>query len=414
MDIKSTLVSLAPALPGPSSKANLPLKLQLGQLVSAKVVASLKTDQLLLEINGRQVLADSRVSAKPGQTLTLEVLQTGPTPQLKALSTGNPSQVIVQQATRTLLPRQAPLHQALNEINFLFQQAQSQSALPPFIRLPLATLLKAIPKQEQLIKPQSLKTQILKSGLFHEAEKSQPATSTPKNDLKANLLNLAAALKGASQPTESTPKPQTPPRFNLAQADTSFSQIKILPHQQTTLTAKLTPTSGKKQQSQPAPLNETDTPLLQLEKKTASALARLALDQLASLPKNESAQPTWHFEIPYFQGETLETLRLTISQESSQEKSGQPREAPWSVTLELEPENLGKIRVKILIQGEKINSFFWSERQTTRQLFEKHFDVLKHQLQKAGLDPETLQTAKTIDDPQPAAPSNQHLINVTT
>ncbi len=390
MNIKSALVSLSPGVPAKFSDPSPPLRLQIGQLISARVLTSLNTNQLLLAINGRRLLADTNINAKPGQILTLEVIQTEPTPQLKTLDTGSPNQVIAQQAIRSLLPRQAPLNQVLTEMQSVFRQAQSMSTLPSLVRLPLADLFKALPRRENLTQPESLKSLLRGSGLFHEAITAKPSDSTPPEDLKTYLLRLATALKAASNRSQSL---QPTPR--------------LLSDATATPASSSPPLKGS--------IFEAIDPLLaHLEKKTASALARLVMDQLASLPKNESAFPVWHFEIPYFQGESLERLSITISQESPQEKASQPREKPWSVILELAPENLGEIRVKIIIQGEGISSYFWSEKPTTRKLFEKHFDILKQQLEKAGLQPEKLQTAKILASPQSETPSNHSLINVTT
>ncbi len=388
MEIQSNFISLAPVQPGKPGTSHSSLPLQIGQLLNAKVLATLESNRLLLEINGRRLLAATDINARRGQTLTLEVLQTEPTPRLKTVDTTHATRIITQHATRTLLPQQVPLDQALAALKSLYQQPQTLSALPPAIRLPLAALLKAIPKRESLANPAALPALLSESGIFHEAMLAQSGNTTshsPPHDLKAHLLRLSAAIKAAIANT----RPQ------------SFSQ----------------PPSGQaKPEPTPHPAIDDAASLLpQMEKDTASALARLVLDQLASLPKNESSSPGWHFEIPYFHGGTLERLRLTIAQESPQEKPGNPDETAWSVILELAPEYLGKIQIKITTQGERIHTYFWSEKASTRQLFEKHFDHLQSQLQQAGLDPKVLQTAKTVTPPQPPTPPNPRgLINVTT
>ncbi len=128
----------------------------------------------------------------------------------------------------------------------------------------------------------------------------------------------------------------------------------------------------------------------ELAEKVSGALARIVVDQIASLPKPETQVLSWHLEIPFRDGENLESLQLTIAGE--QRAKGDPSEtSPWTVDLEMTPPGLGRIRVRLVLQGEKISSYFWGESETTLRLLEHHLDTLARRFRAAGLEPNYLQ-----------------------
>lgn len=140
-------------------------------------------------------------------------------------------------------------------------------------------------------------------------------------------------------------------------------------------------------------------------------MARILLNQLASAPKQEAQNPTWYFELPYHQGDKLEILQLTVSREKPESVSGHKPIIAWSVILELEPENLGKVRIKLVLHEEKISSFFWTEKASSRSLLEAHFEQLAQRFLAAGLEPDSLQWAQRIDNTQPDSPPSSSLIH---
>ena len=141
-----------------------------------------------------------------------------------------------------------------------------------------------------------------------------------------------------------------------------------------------------------------------ISEKVSAAIARITLDQLASLPKTDNPVLTWHFELPVLQEEAFDSLRLTIQGDSRQTRD-EPDERPWSVVIEMEPVNLGKISIRLVLREKRISAYFWSESERTRGLFERHMQSLADNLLSQGLQPEHLQTVR---DAPPAATPLRH------
>ncbi len=329
-----------------------PLPLHLGQQLTAQVLAQTAPHRLLLEVSGHRLSATTDLALQIGDRLQLEVVHTSPKPHLKVIGRLSPV-LTTTLALRHALPRQVPLDQALTS----FRAALDQLTLAPTVRTQIETLLGSLPDRSALSQPDKLQAAIRLSGLFTEVSAITASAPMEAWDLKTRLLELIASIKTAQVQT--------------AVASESETQV---------LAAKSTATG------------ESD-PLPELAEKTSGALARIVLNQLASLPKPDTQMLTWQLEIPFRDGERLETLRLTIAG-SKQAKGAAYELLPWTVDLEMEPPGLGRIRIKLVLQGKKISSYFWGETATTTCLLEHHLDTLAQRFRAAGLEPNHLQAVK--------------------
>jgi hypothetical protein len=125
--------------------------------------------------------------------------------------------------------------------------------------------------------------------------------------------------------------------------------------------------------------------LKELLQKSEGALARVVLDQLASLPQNDGKQIAWHMDLPFLQGGDPGSARLKIVREDRPQGS-EGEQAFWSVVLELEPPGLGTVHSRITLVGERVDTYFWTDRAATCGLIGEHLDLLSARFKQAGLE----------------------------
>ncbi len=355
MEVNTSLLALVPIKTSnlAQQRENIALSFRLGDQLIAKVLAS-TSGKLLLEIEGFRLSAETALNVPKGASLHLEVVQTQPKVQLRVLHSPTP-QATVASALRQALPKQVPLAQALTEL----KAAQTQD-LPPPVRAKIEALLSSLPERAALMQPDKLASLVRLSGLFHEA---LAASNMP--DFKMRLLELKAAIQ-ATLPT--TTHPLSPP------SDPAFPELST--------------------ESGP-----TDPALKTLAEKASGALAHILLNQLASLPKPDSQFCTWHLTLPYRDGERLENLRLIISGKPKHKSQGDET-WPWTVEMELAPEGLGRIHIKLILEGNRVSSYFRGEAQTIH-LLDRHLDALAERFCALGLTPYRL---KAVAEKRPQEP----------
>lgn len=487
MEIRRTLQALIPVL-GRTSAPSQPVPplqaLQAGQRIQARVLAQTGPNQVMLEMLGSRVIADTQVSLPAGGQVQLEVVQGGPQPQLRVLQPPSGGDAPAQ-LLRNVLPQQQPLAQSLPPL----LQLAGDPRIPEPVRRQLEQLRQMLPRRIGLVAPDTLRQVIRRSSLFAEA-REENAPDSPQ-DLKHQLQQLAATLRkpphppspasptpSASGDTRQTPPPSPPPALRdapqgqptaafpavrtaaptaatptaatptvtaqptatqpipqpAAQSGVSAAQAPSTPapgtatyqspdplrHQQATppsapppAPAPSPPTGGGPPPSEAVQDPALETLLDTLGRKVSAALARITVDQLASLPQPERPETVWHLEIPYQDSERLDVLTLVIKKEPERQTSSD--EAPsalWSVDLELRPANLGTIRARLVLSGTQVSTYFWGEQAATRRLFQRHLGQLEQRLVRAGLTPAQLQVMeRPLAAPNPKPPATGPLLN---
>lgn len=469
MEIRSSHLSLLTQTAATSASRQPLPALQAGQRLEAWVLNRQSPSQVLLEVLGRRVLADTRLPLRAGDHLKLEVVANlGTLPQLKIIAHTPQSSQVAAQALRTILPKEEPLTQTFSSLKETVNQPRLRNQLPPAVVEKLSTLLDTLPRRAELVQADSLKKVLRRSGLLAEttqmAISSAADTKSTGMDLKTQLVQLVNYLRSrapeptATRQTEPVPADRTGPnpppaaprlpdsegRLNLpsqasrppliprpsvpANPPPTVSNPPLPGNRSESPTAGPEPatrapsppalrTEGSHTKPQPHPsqgpgettptkLPRTPAPPMEntlelIGEKVSAAIARITLDQLASLPKADNPVLTWHFELPVLQEEAFDPLRLTIQGDPRQTRD-EPEERPWSVVIEMEPANLGKIRIRLVLQEKRISAYFWSESEQTRGLFERHMQSLAGNLLSQGLEPEHLQTVR---DAPPVPPS---------
>ncbi|BCX81604.1 hypothetical protein MIT9_P1182 [Methylomarinovum caldicuralii] len=379
MEIRRALQALIPVL-GRSSAPSQPVPplqvLQPGQRIQARVLAQTGPNQVMLEMLGSRVIADTQVSLPAGGQVRLEVVQGGPQPQLRVLQPASSGDAPAQ-LLRNVLPQQQPLTQSLPAL----LQLAGDPRIPEPVRRQLEQLRQALPRQTELVSPDRLRQAVRRSGLFADIPAEASAASRPP-DLKHQLRQLADALRERpALPLHPSPEHASSPSDTLPSREAHSRTLETL--------------------------------LDSLSRKVTAALARITVDQLASLPQPDRPETVWHLEIPYHDDQSLEVLTLVIKRE--QERNGADAEASrplWSVDLELQPASLGTIRARIVLSGRQISSYFWGERPDTRRLFAQHLEQLERRLSLAGLTPARLQvTERPLPPPTPEPAAAGPLLN---
>jgi hypothetical protein len=368
----------------PRISGELSSRFQVGQVLAAAVLEKLSDDTFLLQLteSGQKLRAETAIDLEAGQDLKLEVIKTGGAAELRVLSADSRSQALAdveQRAYRLLLPRQQNLsvlvEQLLRSINL------DESRLPEAVAKAIRALLSVLPGEAAGITPERMKQAILGSGIFLDAmleQSPEQRSEIVSHDLKGKLLMLFDALK-------SVPPAQGSPAD--AAAGSSDGQ------------------GGDASATMPRPrIEEAERGLKDLLKKTEGALAKIMLDQLASLPQNDGQQ-AWRLEIPLSAGAHGEFVRLGIREERSADVNDGTASG-WSVLLELNPPGLGEIQCRINVVGDRIDAFFFSQEALTADLILVNLNLLESRLRQAGLAPTQLDAQvgsfrKSARDPLP-------------
>ncbi|WP_157844912.1 flagellar hook-length control protein FliK [Methylocucumis oryzae] len=343
-------------------------QLQPGYSLDAVVTAKLAENSFILRLAGGQELrAQTPTVLELGQTLRLEVIKTGTVPELKILTTADAEAVTPEQQTLTdtfkqLLPKQqsfADFSSALRQSTTLnLAQSDNLNSL-------LANLQRTLPNRQDLMTAEGVKQAINTSGIFLEAQLAAQHAFAP-NDIKAQLLKLINGLQQAhrvdvilSQEGQVNPTPSDVIESALLNANIG---------------------------------NETDAKRLLTQAE--GVLAGIVLDQLASLPKDNTTAQVWQLQLPFVDDEQNQSAKLKITKDSSQADA--ENNVNWSVLLELNPPGLGKLYSRISLIGDQIDTYFWSDHAEVSQLLQDNMDLLAARYSQAGLQPGHLQALEGV------------------
>jgi len=366
MDIKNIPASTVPltALTGTKDVAALLPQLQAGNTLGAVVTAKLAENSFLLTLSsGQTIRAQTPTELAVGQTLKLEVVKVAAIPELKMISpqlATQPETVTVIQALRQFLPKQENLTDfavALRQIANLTAASGKADTVSTAINAVLGTL----PSKDDLVSAEGVKQAISNSGGFLEAKLANQLP--PQGDLKGHLLTLANALQNV-------------------QADQNDKSNVLNTAVAPTVDLKQLTNSGQSERL-PEAISQTIEKDNALLNKTEGAIARIVVDQLASIPKPDEQQTIWQIQIPYTHGQHTDTVQLAISRENKPNKGSE--KPNWSVELELNPPGLGKLHSRISLVNDKIDTYFWSEQHAITALVQDNLALLADSYTQAGL-----------------------------
>lgn len=331
-----------------------PLAFIAGQRLIAQVTAAFPEEKLLhLSVQGNRLRAHTTLSLAPGRIVELEVIRGGPLPVLK-LPSLTPADVVSAAMKQAL-----PIHQNPKDFYEGLLKALppgGQASLPQHLLARAQALVKNLPTLSTLTDPSGLAKAASQSGLFLEAKLALLGGEALEGDLKAGLLRFLNAEEGRrfSRGTESS------------EQETAFR-------------------------------SEAEA----LRGKAEGSIAKLLLDQLSSLPKQNAEENAWHLDLPFIHEGMAHSLRLVIEQERV--KGSVKKQGLWSVMLEFNLDEMGIIRCKLTGSDENVSAHFRCEEARTTELIGGHLDALRQRFRQAGIIPGSM-NASTGTQPLPALP----------
>lgn len=389
-----------------------------GQQLYVKVIEQLPSkNEVILQLGNKLVSVSSHIPTKTGETIAVVVERTTTDIILKVKQATQNSDLI-NSTLRHALPKQLPIQGFKLPLVTFNKNVQTSEKSAPNESLPtkaLQTITKQIVQTsintQILSTPHGVKSAIQNSGHFLEAKILQTATDNiakttaansatkksdlainhtgttapiepaklthadisriAKIDLKANLIQLIKLLK--SWPTQAS----KPAPFNSAQLKPDLTTSKLL-------TKELIQHQTNSLQQRHKLQN------LDLLTKAEGALAKITLNQLANAYPDNTPRQSWQLEIPFYNGQNQEAMFIKIEREDSTKSAG-ATDDQWTVSLEMNPPNLGLIKNKLTLIDQQISSHFWTENKQTGQLLKDHINVLKEGFHASNL------TTKTLD-----------------
>ncbi len=342
-----------------------PEKLKKGQIITATILDTKHNKiQLLLHTNNSshnidsttitlnknqltsQILDNKNIplginNLKKGELITFQVVKPGNQAEFKLVDQ-NPlfiTKLKIQDTVKQALPAQIPPSELVTQLVKNLSTINNNDSIPDNLKRLAKQILDSIPHiKSNKFESKNLKQSVLNSGLFLEAKLIQ---SIEKND-----LNLQTDLKNQLVKLHHTVKQELE-----SQQKTTSTNIELLQ---------------------------------EIQKKTEGSLAKIILNQLASLPKEDGVKQAWILDIPFINKEFSESAKIEI--ERGQYKEGENNLENWTVTITITPPNLGTIHCKVTCIDKTINTRFWSETEHVVSKITHNLDYLKTQFEKVGIE----------------------------
>ncbi len=291
---------------------------------------------------------------KTGQQIQFEVIKTGITPEFKLIDSQLIPSRVNQQVFDTIkqvLPIQLPPTELINQLVQNLSKINNNETISENLKRLAREIISTLPKLNDTKNSKQLKKAITNSGLFLETKLTQ-STIEKKNDFQTDFKNKLLKFQHA-------------------------------------IKQELEAKNNQKTQS-----NELNL-LKEMQQKTEGSLARIILNQLTSLPKEEGAKQMWILDLPFINKGTAESVKIEINKE--QQSNQDHKEENWSVTLAITPPELATIHCKISCLDKTINTRFWSDAEEVIAKITNHLDYLDTQFKAAGLETGHLSAHKAID-----------------
>lgn len=390
-------------------------KIQLQVFINIPSTVETGNKQAALITIDRTQLSNAPSDLKAGQSLNLEIVKTGSTPEFRIIpAANNISEAKIAEFTKQFLPRHEASPIFLNQLIKDLPQLMKNESVPQVLKDIAAKIIQNLPPKEQLITSQGLKLAIVNSGLFLEAKlpvQAELIKELPqliKNEsVPQSLQRIAAEI--LQNLTQKEPLLNEPGTHSTPVHGAELVPSKLNPADDAMNAASNAPKAGAlsdtglvaedfkanllkfiqalKQEithQGEQPLNQVDLDLLKnLQHKTENTVAKLVLDQLMSLPKEDTPKQLWIIDIPFIDRQRAESVRIEV--QGDKENKQQSGNSDWSVNITITPPGLGTIHCIVSYRNDVINTFFKSQNTQTTELIKHNLDYLKKQLEESGL-----------------------------
>lgn len=404
-----------------------------GQILDISVIEQLDPNTIRVAINGQPMVARSSLELPPGAQLTAKVLTAGLQPQLaiQPPPAAETEPAVVNTALGRALPQQAPLADVIPRLAQQLAHPASPSVLGHSVVRQLDTLMSSLPNLRALTQPGPLAAAVRLAGNRLERSLGEVATrapaqtpapaiagpvALPDGDLKLQLVALREALLTAVQRPEAaalaSPRlpappidPGTAPRTplpgpapndgamssaarggDLAPANVARSPTTPLP---APLSAALPEQSPAADEPEP-PLRPSGSQIPAAPSASGllddvnAALARITTHQLDSANAAQNQALVACYELPVKTPNGIQTLTIEVQDEGRRAAGTAP--AALAVMVEVPVGELGKLRARIGLAGDRIAISTWSDTPALRELILAHINELDTALAAKGFD----------------------------
>jgi hypothetical protein len=138
--------------------------------------------------------------------------------------------------------------------------------------------------------------------------------------------------------------------------------------------------------------------LAKLAQKAEGALAKIAVDQLASQSRDDGTV-CLQINLPFVAGNHQDNAELSITSEGGAPSEDRVNPA-WTATIQLQPPGMGAFNARIIWNGAQIDACLWSDREETAERIGQATETLRARLEQAGL---TVGALAVLDRP-PSSP----------
>lgn len=304
----------------------------------------------------------------------------------------NPTHQVITQTAQASALRQDSVGTLLASLSGL---GGKLTAMPePVARAGLQLLAARVNLDGKPLDGAALKDALLRSGSMLENGLQKGAVpAAQQGDMKASLLALRGALQGwlgkdASASLRSLRRPSPPVRGSIPRAD---------------------PPSP----SQMAPGASPKEAARMLLAQTESALSRIRLTQIASLPESAAratpdARPAgeWHFELPLAWGGEMSMAQFRISRDGGSHRADQERD--WQMRFAINFRELGEVSAHASLRGKRLGVMIWAEREETAKALDGLLPELEASLSARGIEPGALRVKNGVPE-SPAQRAGQFM-----
>ncbi len=378
-----------------------------GDLVEGKVMKILSSNQVMVRLSGVELVALTDTKLLEGQKIVGRVEKVDPHIIISLLRGESTKELKTAALMRLLMPAKAPAGETFSKIITISERGN----LPPKVQESVDTLArnigKVIASDLESASPAKIKDTIKQSGLFLEATLKEAAEGkvsrqairmAVETDIKAMIgrtlvrveeeinvlmkrIESQGRKKGAKEntvpaKTVDTPQPKREQVYKLKRV--SLSE----------------PVNVKSISPEPAAKASPDPAMTELlrtrdaAKLLREAFNNIELNQLLNASTKEkegAAQPQALYQIPFFEGQNLQTARVYIRPRKEGDGRADGKKADESrVVFMLNMSRLGPVRVDVDVGAKHVTGFVYVLNDSVARFVKDNLPGLSKPLEEAG------------------------------
>lgn len=373
-------------------------QLQNGQILKA-IVANINNNKILFDIIEPKLSikleAGGNTGFKQGQTVSLQVIATGPPPILNVLGNTNatsPAQNTINSALRLVIPKQTSMNQLLSNLQFLSNPTSKLNETYPQEILDLSrAVFQRLSGINDIKTAAGVKLAINASGIFLEHQLQAALTNKGEfsiNDTRTALLKLAESIRSkitdssipGSKFDLSSEKKISPP---VLKNNNQFTRDKYGNSHQVN-SRVLNSNDLNRIPSNLNSIKNTNSALNELLRNIENSLAKIQYHQLQHFFSDDQLKTNWFFDLPVRREDGSDIFHFKFTKEDTSSNDKKTNE--WSVTLTFNLEKLGNISIQIYLRNDKIGATVWAKKNETYHLFKQHLSSLQVQMEQSGIN----------------------------